>query len=766
VDKLYFLIGIAMAVIMLCAAETQALSNQTINVVLPSEATAIEQFAGSELSRCMLASLGWQTVSEKSKESIVFYIGSIDTQRMSTAGFPVHEIDRISNNMSDDGVYIKGSQHSVLLVGKGKRGALFAVYDFLENTVGCHWPEPGREYIPKRSELVLDGILRKVNPSLAIRGIAIHGACNPQWFGKIVDWLAKNRMNSFQLFPSHYEQVRPTVLDDILKRGLSPNIGGHSREFFYPSEKYFPANPEYFALVDGKRTKSSQVCYSEYGSVPDYAANVTAYLKSRPEIGMVGLWPNDGYGFCECEKCKSRPTTDVVLDYINRLSESVHKELPSMKMEFLSYIHYTAPPKVVRPQPYVVPTYCEYWSRSQFQPITEDRQDAKRLRKEITGWIGVSNQATIFSYYGDDCIKRYLYNPVMDVVVKDVHYYSKVGLAGNFVLLTNPESWWSNAPHVYAYTRAAWDKGITINQIEKDYYNSLYGPASKAMHAHADACRALFNLKTSQGSTGQDVLFTLGFAKFDPKKNTDTQHQFDSATTDIFNDLNNALEVTKDSFVKWKIRKLKDDAEYVKASLELVCNTHMLAATKDEKYRKASIDLIQRALACEVMNIDDKNGYRSGNNSLVGIAKSLMGEDAMWLVLKSKERSDYEKYGIWRWKTADAVPSSRDNPRRVVIDVTDRIKSAGKYEVLWDYTMGADALSMLSTGLYSGTSKEDMHPIVIDEHPGVTGAGDSENTYRLHLDNYSSELHYYIVGSIYNMRDFDTFGQVLLTKTE
>ncbi len=765
-DKLYSLIIIAMAVIILSSVETQALSNQTIHIVLPSEPTAIEQFAGSELSRCLENSLGWKTVSENSLGNITFYIGSIDKQRMSAARFPVKEIERAASGLIEDGVYIKGTQHSVLLVGKGERGALFAVYDFLENTVGCHWPEPGREYIPKHSELTLDGIVRTVNPSLAIRGIAIHGACNPQWFGKIVDWLAKNRMNSFQLFPPHYEQVRSTVLDDILKRGLMPNIGGHSREFFYPSEQYFPANPDYFALVNGKRTKSSQVCYSEYGSIPDYAVNVTTYLKSRPEIGMVGLWPNDGYGFCECDKCKSRPTTDVVLDYINRLSESVHQELPSMKMEFLSYIHYTAPPKIVKPLLYVVPTYCEYWSRSQFQPITEDRQDAKRLRKEITGWIGVSNQASIFSYYGDDCIKRYLYNPVIDVVVKDVHYYSKVGLAGNFVLLTNPESWWSNAPHVYAYTRAAWDKSITINQIEKDYYNSLYGRTSKAMHAHADACRALFNLKTAQGPTGQDVLFTLGFSKFDPKKDTETQHQFTNAMTDIFNNLNKALEITKDGFVKERIRKLKDDAEYVQSSLELVCNTHMLAATKDEKYRKASIDLIQQALACEVMNIDDKNGYRSGNNSLVGIAQSLVGEDAMWLVLKSKERSDYEKYGIWRWKTADAVPSTRENPRRVIIDVTDRINSAGKYEVLWDYTMGADALSIISTGLYSGANKEDIHPIMIDEHPGVTGAGDNENTYRLYLDNYNPELRYFIVGSIYNTREFDTFGQVLFTKTE
>ena len=57
---------------------------------------------------------------------------------------------------------------------------------------------------------------------------------------QIIDWLAKNRLNSLQFSCEIYDQVRPKILDSILDRGLTMKIGGHSRKYFYPSEKYFP----------------------------------------------------------------------------------------------------------------------------------------------------------------------------------------------------------------------------------------------------------------------------------------------------------------------------------------------------------------------------------------------------------------------------------------------------------------------------------------------------------------------------------------------
>ena len=229
--------------------------------------------------------------------------------------------------LEDEGICLKGDGKVVALVGKGTRGGLYAVYEFLEKYVGFRWPEPGREYAPQRSSLQLE-FDHAHSPAFRYRGVALHGPCRDEFYRQIIDWLAKNRLNSLQFSCEVYDQLRPKILNSILDRGLAPKIGAHSRQYFYASAKYFPSHPEQFALVNGKRTGDTQLCYSNHDSVEKYADNIIAYLRDRPEIGVVGLWPSDGYGFCECDRCKARPTTDVLLDYINDVSARIHAQFP------------------------------------------------------------------------------------------------------------------------------------------------------------------------------------------------------------------------------------------------------------------------------------------------------------------------------------------------------------------------------------------------------------------------------------------------------
>ena len=151
---------------------------------------------------------------------------------------------------------------------------------------------------------------------------------------------------------------------------------------------------------------------------------------------------------------RGRQWRRLTFGLVNRVAERVHAEVPGVKCEFLAYIHYLTAPTHVKPLPYVVPTFCEHYgsigARDHFHPITDDRAANKRLREELEKWISVSRQVTEFSYYGDDCIKRFLYRPIPDVIVADYRYYERVKLAGHFVLSTNPEDWWSHAVTLYA----------------------------------------------------------------------------------------------------------------------------------------------------------------------------------------------------------------------------------------------------------------------------------------------------------------------------
>jgi hypothetical protein len=493
-------------------------------------------------------------------ESVIF-VGSLDSDILGAPGFPL-TAKKEALALKDEGICLKGDGSIVALVGKGPRGGLYAVYEFLEKFVGCQWPEPGREFVPQLSTLKLK-IDRVHNPTFNYRGVALHGPCRNQFYYDIIDWLAKNRMNSLQFSCEVYDQLRPKILDAILDRGLVPKIGAHSRQYFYSTAKYFPSHPEHFALAGGRRTGDTQLCYSNHDSAGEYAENVVAYLRDRPEIGVVGLWPSDGYGFCECDRCKAGPTTDILLDYINDVAKRVYAQFPNVKVEFLSYIHYTVPPVTVKPLSYVVPTYCEYRSRNQFHPITEDRASNANCRRQLEQWVKVSNQATVYSYYADDVMKRFMYQPVPDVVLSDLQYYQRIGVAGNSVLMMNPQSWWTHGPHMYAYAKAAWDFTTTLDEVNNNYLVSLYGRAAEPMLAHQQATRDLFKTEFANGQTGEEILSSFRIKKFDAARETLNSGRFRQNLSRIRDSLAVAKSVTRDPWVLKRIEILDQDAQLI-----------------------------------------------------------------------------------------------------------------------------------------------------------------------------------------------------------
>ena len=64
-------------------------------------------------------------------------------------------------------------------------------------------------------------------------------------------------------------------------------------------------HPEYFALVNGKRTaKGAQICFSNPEVVARAVQAARNYFENNPAQLMFSLSANDCAGFCECPACK------------------------------------------------------------------------------------------------------------------------------------------------------------------------------------------------------------------------------------------------------------------------------------------------------------------------------------------------------------------------------------------------------------------------------------------------------------------------------
>ena len=92
-------------------------------------------------------------------------------------------------------VAVEITNDKVYLAGRGDRGTVYAVYDFLENDIGCRWLQPGQDgdFVPRLSEIRLKAGRREETPVFAFRiAGARHGlACShgADCAGKLIEFL-------------------------------------------------------------------------------------------------------------------------------------------------------------------------------------------------------------------------------------------------------------------------------------------------------------------------------------------------------------------------------------------------------------------------------------------------------------------------------------------------------------------------------------------------------------------------------------------------
>ncbi len=373
-------------------------------IVLPDQATPVEQTAARELREHLAGVTGAELPIVREAQAPAgrprIVVGDGATARALLPDFDPAQL-------SPDAIVIKTVGRDLVLAGHPRRGTLYAVYTFLEDTVGVRWWTATETHLPKRPTLdvpPLDVAYAPKIPDRATRYLELSDGCftnhslvTEEEQRTMGVFATRMRLNGHDLYSIPEEYGGPNGLVGWVHTFYQ--ING-----LLPVDKYFDQHPEWYSLIDGKRRRSrSQLCLTNEEMRKEMVRVVKQRIRANPGATIISVSQNDWAGWCQCDKCKALDEREgshagSMIHFVNAVAEEVEKEFPDILIETLAY-HYTrTPPKHVRPRHNVVVRLCSI-ECSFVEPLAEGTNKINvAFRQDMERWASISPQLYIWDY--------------------------------------------------------------------------------------------------------------------------------------------------------------------------------------------------------------------------------------------------------------------------------------------------------------------------------------------------------------------------------
>lgn len=438
-------------------------------IVVPERPSPVEQTAARELQEHLKQATG-ATLPITAENTV-----PADAPKIllgATAALKKLAPDIDLAKLPHDGIVMKTVGKDLILAGRPPRGTLYAVYTFLEDSVGCRWWTSTESFVPKRPVLALPALDLVYAPPLRYREAFYRDAFSGVFAARLK--CNGNSNNIAVEYGGHYR------------------FAGFVHTFFplLPPDKYFAEHPEWYSELHGKRThKMAQLCLTNDVMRAELTKNAIALLRKTPDAGLISISQNDWHGQCECAKCKAVEKEEgspsgPLLRFVNAVAESIEPEFPDVLVETLAYQYTRQPPKLVKPRKNVVIRLCSI-ECSFAQPLAAGPQNEK-FRADIEGWSRIAPQLFIWDYVTN--FSNYILpHPNLRVLAPNVRYFvdhHTVGLfeqgdygstAGDFLAL-----------RAWLLSHLMWNPKADEKALIRDFLHGYYGPAAPHLQAYLD----------------------------------------------------------------------------------------------------------------------------------------------------------------------------------------------------------------------------------------------------------------------------------------
>lgn len=388
------------------------------------------------------------------------------------------------------------------------QGTMYAVYDFLENSLGVVWAD-ATDYgtlLPPQPTLRLAPTTRRAQPFIAYRG----GSAG----------LEQDRFDVHYWKPGsaedkEYEKV--AFAGDAQKRRAANalflrrhRIGGdkapanHSFYWCYDrfwnekSPRFVAKYPEYFAK--GYVGEPPQMCYTDEGFIQQTIADIRSYFdnggytNTYRNIGARGftwgennycLEPMDNSSFCKCARCTAEYEMARAADhsqhathwfrFVNRVAREIKKTHPSKHITTLAYASHEGIPTNMELEDNVVVYFCISANRTCYSYLLDDQ--LKRVREWRARYPKLKMALWLYNCFPMEIADNGGFNAFpgffADEAARQFRFFKELNIANGIFFCGIGEA-------VDAFMAMEWcvNPDLTADEL-LDKYFSTYGAAGK-----------------------------------------------------------------------------------------------------------------------------------------------------------------------------------------------------------------------------------------------------------------------------------------------
>ncbi|MFH1922162.1 MAG: DUF4838 domain-containing protein [Planctomycetota bacterium] len=438
-------------------------------IVLPDRAEVWEQTAARELQDHLEQVTGAKLPIRREKEveegAPQILVGASDRGKQLLA-------DAGAADPGPDGICLKTVGDVLVLTGPPPRGALYAMYTFLEDVVGCRWWTSTEASIPKRPTLVIPDLNTVHASPLVSRETFYRDAFN-------CPFAVRLKLNG------HFMQIPPEY-------GGNVRITGWCHTFFQilPPSAYFAEHPDWYSEIEGKRSADhTQLCLANRAMREEFVRVALERLRAEQDPKILSVSQNDWGGRCQCADCKAleereESPSGPLVQFVNAVAERIEKEFPEVLVETLAYQYTRRPPKHVKPRHNVLIRLCSI-ECSFSQPLAAGPHNEK-FREDVRGWSAIAPQLYVWNYV-TNFSNFLLPHPNMRALAEDVRFLvanKTLGLfeqgdaystTGDFIRL-----------RTWVLAHLLWDPSRDQAALIREFAEGYYGPAAPYLLQYLD----------------------------------------------------------------------------------------------------------------------------------------------------------------------------------------------------------------------------------------------------------------------------------------